>query len=496
MDVGWGPPGGLVLAFLVVIATWSWCRYYRRSRIHGNRSPEEHGGSARRKAKSTLDADPDLSGAPTEVVSELRSALLGPAFEVPMRRLTSFFRLSSDVTPRDADDGLAGRCRLVWHELCAEAYDPTAAPARISVRRSDAWASSIRDLLRADRCSLLAGAAVEFEGEDAVDAGGVVNEWCTAVAASLLEPEGPLSLLPDGTVTLSTGTSAASAMALGRLAAAVVVWAAQGVVEKGSRSAPTLAVPLSRAIAKLITGERIEERDVECLDPEFFRARIAIARAGQEGIESLAQSLGVEELHFCWYDAQTAEPTPLRPNGDQIAVTIDNADEFVRETAEFYFIGRLRRQAGALVKGVENVLGTTARTHLTYRDVQLLLAGLRHVDPDEWRRYSSLERGGVSDEDAERLQADFWHLVRTLDPESRTRLLLFATGSVALPPGGFPALLPRFVLVLDPTAPTYNLPSSFTCFNRLHLPLYKSKHELATKLDAALHLGLGPFTRT
>ena len=89
-----------------------------------------------------------------------------------------------------------------------------------------------------------------------------------------------------------------------------------------------------------------------------------------------------------------------------------------------------------------------------------------------------------------------------MDQPRRKRLLRFVTGSGGVPAGGF-ARLPgndgktcRFTLqpveLPGPGVPGGGvpLPRAHTCFNRLDLPLYKSKEQLAKVLGEVIDVDL------
>lgn len=375
--------------------------------------------------------------------------------------------------PKSSGD-LATRCREVCRVLDEEAYDPTEAPARLwDISRAEPLGSAEAQLASTSREQLLAGLDVRFAGEPAMDAGGVAREFCGALKPEL---DVLLEALPDGTLTLRRGSSVAAHFAFGRLCGALLAWAA-----RPGPSAPVLDVPLSACLAKLITGARMSPLDVRDVDPVYYEQHL---KRALDDLEGLRETVG--ELVFTWHDG-----SPLHAGGEHENVTPENVQTYVAETAERYLLGGRRHEAGAFVEGVHGVLGRVAARALDYRDVQLLLVGVRRLDIEAWRDSTRLELGPVTREDAAPLIEAFWTVLKNeFEPEDRARLLLFATGAAALPVGGFDALSPRFTIVLDAHAPHDHLPTAHACFNSLHLPVYPTT-VLTKRLRTAIRFGVG-----
>ena len=443
-----------------------------------------------------------LARAPEEVKKAYAVAACGTPYHAPVRR--AFFAQSSSSSgaarkkPRLFSADLIERCRAACTELDRECYDPTEAPVRLKAQRRKALTSTIKQLLGASREALLVGLDVRFEDEPGWDAGGITKEYLTEVAEEATTLFAPLA---DGSLTLRKSEKLKELLALGRLAGAVAAWAARRVAndEQKEVSSATLDLPFTRALAKLACGDGISADDVRAVDPQLYDARLGIAR---RDLDALKRALDVDELVFAWYDPTTGEPTEeLRQGGFDVRVTNANVDAYVRETAEFYLIGNARREVAAFLGGLKTVLGD-ARSHLKFRDLQLLWNGVQRLDPTDWETHSIVDVPASADAAiTARLLTAFWTVVREMTPDARSKLLLFATGSATLPPPGtFAGLHPAFRIVIDPSTPENHLPTAHSCANQIHLPLYHLPGEeddlLKQKLLAALDLGIGSFGLT
>jgi len=149
----------------------------------------------------------------------------------------------------------------------------------------------------------------------------------------------------------------------------------------------------------------------------------------------------------------------------------------------------------------------------------LLVCGIPTIDLKEWRENveGTLSDGHVKetkelaktlDEETDKeklgdllgylfsvetLLCWFWEIVSEMDTSTQTKLLAFACGTGRLPVDGFRALKPKFRVEVATSEPAENLPSSHTCFNQLVVPPYKSKADMAIKLQKAIQYGADGF---
>ena len=86
----------------------------------------------------------------------------------------------------------------------------------------------------------------------------------------------------------------------------------------------------------------------------------------------------------------------------------------------------------------------------------------------------------------------FWEVVGSYEQENKARLLQFVTGTSGVPVQGFSCLqgndgnIRRFTLHGDKNVKVF--PRAHTCFNRIDLPMYKSKAELQKFLTLAISM--------
>ena len=93
----------------------------------------------------------------------------------------------------------------------------------------------------------------------------------------------------------------------------------------------------------------------------------------------------------------------------------------------------------------------------------------------------------------------FWQMVRAWSPERRAQLLQWTTGHARVPVQGFSHLMGRDGVLRKFTLTSLELsqavyPRAHTCFNRIDVPLYRTKEELVSGFEFVLELGDQTFT--
>jgi E3 ubiquitin-protein ligase NEDD4 len=225
------------------------------------------------------------------------------------------------------------------------------------------------------------------------------------------------------------------------------------------------------------------------------------------GVELLQAALGLDEVPFVWITSEGELGPELCEGGLRRALSEDNKLEYVQLLCEFYLVGELREQMQAFLSGFHEVVPAPllAARGIDHVDLALALQGALEIDVDDWQQHTiapanlnetwpvppqhphKLAREHEEGEpvrlrvSASDMMGWFWQCVREMDPETRARLLGFATGLSAVPVGGFKNLRPRlFNIVVDPDP--RHLPSAVTCFAQLRLPLARDQTQLQAKL--------------
>jgi len=174
--------------------------------------------------------------------------------------------------------------------------------------------------------------------------------------------------------------------------------------------------------------------------------------------------------------------------GADIAVTLDNRNEYVDALVKYLVVDSIGANAKDLVEGFNRVIPNDIPSLNLFEpdELELAVCGTPELDFDELHRIASYEGG--YDEDHETVKR-FWHIVNSFSYDQKQQFLRFTTGSPKSPVGGLAALMSFKVQRAGPD--TDQLPTSHTCFNTIMLPDYSSEEKMRDRLCLALEHSIG-----
>jgi len=241
---------------------------------------------------------------------------------------------------------------------------------------------------------------------------------------------------------------------------------------------------LAQYIYKILLGWPITFSDLEHLDPEFFT--------------NLVNLMEMDDVEMACLDFTTVENEmgdikniELIPKGETFDVTNHNLMQYLMLMLEYRLIRRNNCQLKELVAGFYEVIPEPLLTIFDYQELELLLCGLPKIDIEDWM--NNTEYSGLYEvDDGNCIVCEwFWEVVNEMDTEKRARLLQFVTATSSVPSRGFSVLQGsdgevKLFTIHGVTLEDSAFPRSHTCFNRIDLPMYKSKEELKEKLNIAI----------
>ncbi len=110
---------------------------------------------------------------------------------------------------------------------------------------------------------------------------------------------------------------------------------------------------------------------------------------------------------------------------------------------------------------------------------QVIVCGTMEFDLEDFRLAVNMSIPATSAE-------WFWQIVEEMSPEERAMLLVFITGSSAVPVGGFKSLS-RAISIVPSSRAQDSLPITHTCFNIMEIPSYSRREVMKQKLLFAVH---------
>jgi len=325
---------------------------------------------------------------------------------------------------------------------------------------------------------------VSFKSEAGLDGGGLTRDWFDSMSKALHEGADDLeagSLLVFGQdhaliprPSVSDVSVAGEDQEKFRFLWSVGRFIAVAIFHKNH-----LPLSFSYIVCKYFLKVPVSMRDVQQLDPVFYKNRVEqVLKEG--GVDEMETMLG-EPLFFMSAPTEhRPQPEELKPDGANIRVTEENKTEYIQLLCEAYLCGGIRREIQCLLLGFWDVFPAELlqQCKVNPRELSVMISGNSNLDPEQWRACSNSGNCIV--------QTWFWEVVAELEPEQRSLLLHFATGSSRLPIGGFAALQPTFSLEVSSVASPQHLPISHTCSNQIILSKYTSKEQLQQKLKQAI----------
>lgn len=197
-------------------------------------------------------------------------------------------------------------------------------PLQLSVRRELVFADSFKKLQRHTGPEIKHGKLnVRFWNEEGIDAGGVTREWFSILARAMFNPDYAL-FAPCAADRTTYQPNRASAVNPDHLAFFKFVGR---VIGKAIYDGRLLDAYFTRSFYKHILGKPVDYRDLESIDPEYYKSLDWMLENDITDVLDLTFSVDAEEFG----ETRVIE---LKPDGSSIPVTEQNKHEYVRLVTE------------------------------------------------------------------------------------------------------------------------------------------------------------------
>jgi len=191
-----------------------------------------------------------------------------------------------------------------------------------------------------------------------------------------------------------------------------------------------------------------------------------------------------------------AETVELVPGGSDMTVDNNNLPAYLVAQLQYRLVNRTRAQLTEFLKGFYDVVPEPLLAVFDFQELELLLHGLPNIDMDDWIKNTDYT-GEFHSSPSHKVVQWFWEIVRGFEQEQRAKLLQFVTGTAGVPVQGFGFLqgndgnLRKFTVHGDKNVKVF--PRAHTCFNRIDMPIYKSKAEMSKYLVMAISIESSGF---
>jgi len=241
-------------------------------------------------------------------------------------------------------------------------------------------------------------------------------------------------------------------------------------------------VHLVQPLYKHLMGWPVTLKDLEHIDDQVYRNLTELLDC--EDVNMLYLEFVVTEDHL-----GRAVDVPLIEGGAEMMVNSSNLPAYLEAQLRYRMFNRTRAQLLELLKGFYDVVPEPLLAVFDFQELELLLHGLPNIDMDDWTRHTEYT-GEFGGQPNHKVAQWFWEIVRSFEQEQKAKLLQFVTGTAGVPVQGFQALqgndgnIRKFTLHGDKNVKVF--PRAHTCFNRIDIPIYKTKAEMQKYLTMAI----------
>lgn len=253
---------------------------------------------------------------------------------------------------------------------------------------------------------------------------------------------------------------------------------------------------LSLPLYKHLLAWPVDMRDMQYVDPMIANSLQQLADAQDDDIDGMFLSFSATVSAF-----GRTETVALGADAGHTAedpVTARNRTEYCQLLLKFYLLDRVKAQLGKFLQGFYEVIPQALISVFDFQELELLVCGLPSIDVSDWKRHTRYAHEYAQLGGRHPIVEWFWGAVEGFTDEQRARLLQFVTGSSRVPVQGFACLQGndgnvRLFTVDSVPLETSIFPRAHTCFNRIDLPLYRTRDALNEYLSKAIQMELTGF---
>jgi E3 ubiquitin-protein ligase HUWE1 len=214
-------------------------------------------------------------------------------------------------------------------------------PLQLSVRRDQVFHDSFQALcFKTGEQMKFGKLSIRFHGEEGVDAGGVTREWFQVLSRQMFDP-GYALFIPVSSDRTTFHPNHMSSINPEHLMFFKFIGR---VIGKALYEGRVLDCHFSRAVYKRILGKSVSVKDMESLDPDYYKSLVWMLE--NDITDIITETFSVDNDKF-----GVIETVDLKNDGRNILVTQENKQEYVRLMVEFKLTGSVKEQLDHFLKG-------------------------------------------------------------------------------------------------------------------------------------------------
>ncbi|KAI1887409.1 hypothetical protein AGOR_G00190000 [Albula goreensis] len=338
----------------------------------------------------------------------------------------------------------------------------------LHVRREHLVSDALRELTIYSDIDLKKPLKVIFDGEEAVDAGGVTKEFFLLLLKELMDPV-------YGMFTQNTDSN--------------LLWFSDkcfvehnwfhliGIVcglAIYNSTVVDLHFPL--ALYKKLLGVTPTLEDLKELSPTEGRSlQQLLDYDGEDVEETFCLNFAITREYY-----GLTEVKELVPEGENITVNKGNREEFVEAYLKYVFTDSVEELYSAFSSGFLKVCGGKILSLFQPSELMAMVVGNNNYNWEEMEK-NAVYKGEYSA--SHPTVKMFWEVFHEFPLEKKKQFLLFLTGSDRIPIHGMASLR---IVIQSTAAEEHYLPVAHTCYNLLDMPRYQTKDTLRQRLTQAV----------
>uniref|UniRef100_A0A4W4FWY4 HECT domain-containing protein n=1 Tax=Electrophorus electricus TaxID=8005 RepID=A0A4W4FWY4_ELEEL len=337
----------------------------------------------------------------------------------------------------------------------------------LHVRRDHLVSDALRELTIYNDVDLKKPLKVIFDGEEAVDAGGVTKEFFLLLLKELMDPVyGMFTQYPESNLLWFSDKCFVEHNwfhLIGILCGLAIY----------NSTVVDLHFPL--VLYKKLLDVCPSLEDLKELSPTEGRSLQQLLDYEGDDVEDAFCLTFITREYY-----GMTEVKELIPAGESITVIKSNREEFVQAYLRYIFSDSVRELYSAFSGGFLKVCGGRVLSLFQPSELMAMVVGNSSYDWEELEK-NAVYKGEFSA--SHPTVHMFWEVFHDFPLEKKKKFLLFLTGSDRIPIHGMASL--RIILQSTAVAENY-LPVAHTCYNLLDMPCYRTRDTLHLQLTRAI----------
>lgn len=345
----------------------------------------------------------------------------------------------------------------------------------LRVRRSSLLSDTIRCLLRANPEDLRKRLKVEFEGEEAIDAGGVSRDFFTLVTNALFSPDYAMFVLINNQFYWFM-------CHIHDFDEYEQYYRVFGLfVGMAITNSVILPIRFPLVLYRKLLNQKMTLHDYAEIDPQAAETLEKLIITAHSPDQEKRDEIASYELYFEISEniLGSVETIQLCPNGSNKLVTADNADEYVKLYIDWKLNKSVEAPFETFRASFDSFLQTPVMRLFQPEELDELISGREEMDWEALKKVVVYEDGYTSRSKSVKI---FWKIFDHWNYEQKLQMLYFITGSKKAPAGG----LKNLSLKISKMPKSNMLPIAHTCFNTLVLPDYQDQTIMEHNLEICL----------